>query len=82
MSCFAILSLTTWLLNALERVDWKPNFVMKCRDCDHEYQKEVETCTECGGEVRPPNKEQLDYARVLLESENRMGNHSLKYCVK
>ena len=48
--------------------DWKSNFVMRCKDCDDEYQKEVETCTECGGEVRPPNKDQLDYAKVLLES--------------
>ena len=24
--------------------DWKPNFVVKCRECEAEYQKELETC--------------------------------------
>jgi hypothetical protein len=58
--------------------DWKPKFVSKCRECDTEYHKEVETCLDCGGEVRPPDKEQLEYAKVLLETENRMGQSFLE----
>ena len=27
--------------------------------------KKLKLAPECGGEVRPPNKEQLDYAKVL-----------------
>ena len=51
---------------------WKPKFVKKCRDCDHTYQKDVETCTHCGGEVRSADKGQLDYADALLNEDNRM----------
>ena len=28
---------------------WKPRFVTKCRDCDEEFQQEVESCSKCGG---------------------------------
>ena len=58
--------------------DWKPNFVVKCRDCEAEYQKEVDVCPDCGGEVRPPDKEQLEYAEMLFENENRMGQSFLE----
>ena len=58
--------------------DWKPKFVSKCRECDAEYHKELETCKECGGEVRPPDKAQLDYAKILLEGDNRMSQSFLE----
>jgi hypothetical protein len=57
---------------------WKPKFVAKCRECDETYQKEVDTCLKCGGEVRPADKGQLDYADALLNSENRMGQSFLE----
>ena len=58
--------------------DWKPKFVCKCRDCDAEYHKEMDECPDCGGEVRPPDKQQLEYAKILLETENRMGQSFLE----
>ena len=51
---------------------WKPKFVVKCRECDEEYQQQIETCEKCGGEVRPPDKEQLEYADIILKENNRM----------
>lgn len=58
--------------------DWKANFVVKCRECETEYQKEVDTCIECEGGVRPADKSQLEYAKILLEHDNRMGQSFLE----
>ena len=51
---------------------WKPRFVTKCRDCDEEFQQEVESCSKCGGEVRKADKEQTEYADLILNKQNRM----------
>lgn len=51
---------------------WKPNFVVKCRECDEEYQQEVETCLKCGGEVRKADKQQIEYANTVFNNNNRM----------
>ena len=57
---------------------WKPKFVAKCRECDETYQKEVETCLKCGGEVRPADKAEYEYADALLHAQNRMGQSFLE----
>ena len=57
---------------------WKPKFVSKCRECDETYQKEVETCLKCGGEVRPADKGEYEYADALLKAQNRMGQSFLE----
>lgn len=57
---------------------WNPKFVRKCRDCDEEYQKEVDVCRKCGGETRPADKGQLEYADALLGNDNRMNQSFLE----
>jgi len=57
---------------------WKAKFIVKCRECDEEYNKEKEVCEKCGGEVRPADKGELEYANALLGSENRMGQSFLE----
>jgi len=57
---------------------WRPKFVKKCRSCDHEHKKDVDNCTKCGGEVRPADKAQLEYAEALLDEDNRMGQSFLE----
>ena len=51
---------------------WKPKFVVKCTQCDEEFQNQVETCTECGGSVRKADKGQVEYADALFHSRNQM----------
>ena len=51
---------------------WKPKFVVKCRGCNAEFQQQLEVCEVCGGEVRKPDKEQLEYADLILNDQNRM----------
>ena len=51
---------------------WEKKFHKKCVQCDKEYQHDVETCDECGGEVRDPNPDQLVYPKWLLEQRNSM----------
>jgi len=51
---------------------WKAKFVVKCRSCDVEYQQQLESCSACGGEIRKPDKEQLEYADIVLNEDNRM----------
>jgi len=51
---------------------WEKKFHKKCVDCDKEYQHDVETCIECGGDVRDPDPDQLVYGRWLLEQRNSM----------
>ena len=51
---------------------WEKKFHKKCINCDKEYQHDVETCVECGGDVRDPDPEQLVYPKWLLEQRNSM----------
>lgn len=51
---------------------WEKKFHKKCMECDKEYQHDVEVCTECGGEVRDPEPDQLVYPQWLLEQRNSM----------
>tara|TARA_R100000900_G_scaffold54036_1_gene43785 strand:- start:1054 stop:2820 length:1767 start_codon:yes stop_codon:yes gene_type:complete len=51
---------------------WEKKFHKKCVQCDKEYQHDVETCDECGGEVRDPEPDQLVYPKWLLEQRNSM----------
>ena len=51
---------------------WEKKFHKKCIQCDKEYQHDVETCVECGGDVRDPDPEQLVYPKWLLEQRNSM----------
>ena len=78
--CLVLRSILTHLATECFRKGWvwKPKFVSKCRECEEEYQKEVDTCLKCGGEVRPADKGQLDYADALLNSENRMAQSFLE----
>jgi hypothetical protein len=40
--------------------------------CDEEYQQEMESCKQCGGEVRKPDPDELTYPKWLLGQENSM----------
>ena len=51
---------------------FEKKFFKKCKDCNHEFQHDVEICTLCDGEVRDPDPDQLIYARWLLEQDNSM----------
>jgi len=51
---------------------WKPKFVVKCLECDEEYQQQVETCTKCGGGVRKADRSQIEYADALMGAKNSM----------
>ena len=51
---------------------WEKKFHKKCVECDKEFQHDVDTCVECGGDVRDPDPEQLVYPRWLLEQRNSM----------
>ena len=51
---------------------WEKKFARKCTVCDEEYQSEVENCSECGGEVRKPDNDELTYSKWLLKQENSM----------
>jgi hypothetical protein len=57
---------------------WKPKFVVKCTQCDEEFQNQVETCTECGGSVRKADKGQLEYADALFRSRNQMDQNFIE----
>ena len=51
---------------------WEKKFHKKCVDCDKEHQHDVDSCTECGGEVRDPEPDQIVYPRWLLDQRNSM----------
>jgi hypothetical protein len=51
---------------------WEKQFHKKCVACDKEHQHDVEVCTECNGEVRDPEPDQLVYPRWLLDQRNSM----------
>ena len=57
---------------------WKPKFVVKCTQCDEEFQNQVETCTECGGSVRKADKGQVEYADALFHSRNQMDQNFIE----
>lgn len=57
---------------------WKPKFVVKCPQCDEEFQNQVETCTECGGSVRKADKGQVEYADALFHSRNQMDQNFIE----
>lgn len=57
---------------------WRPKFVKKCRECEHEHKRDVDSCMKCGGEVRSADDGQLEYAKALLSEDNRMGQSFLE----
>jgi hypothetical protein len=44
----------------------------KCVECDKEYQHDVDSCDECGGEVRNPDPNEIVYPRWLIDQRNSM----------
>jgi len=52
--------------------DWKAKFVCKCTECEEEYQQQVDMCKTCEGEVRMPDRGQIEYADAILDNNNRM----------
>ena len=52
--------------------EWKSKFVCKCVECEAEYHQEMESCKDCGGEVRKADKGQIEYAETVLGGQNRM----------
>ena len=52
--------------------DWKPKFVVKCKECGQKHNQEVEICTACGGETRKADKGQIEYAETVIGGFNRM----------
>ena len=53
--------------------DWKPVFVMKCKnpDCGKEFQEVVEKCDKCGStELRPPDEDQIKHFDKIRSSCN------------
>jgi len=51
---------------------WEKNFQFKCTQCQEEYTQEVDVCAQCGGEVAPPNVDEVIYAKWLLKQQNSM----------
>ena len=51
---------------------WEKKFHKKCVECDKEYQHDVDTCIECGGEVRDPASNEIVYPRWLVDQRNSM----------
>jgi hypothetical protein len=52
--------------------DWDAKFVCKCKECGEEYQQQLQECKSCGGEVRKPDRGQIEYADTVLKGGNRM----------
>ena len=78
--CLVLRSILNHLATETFRKGWKwePKFVSKCRECEETYNKEIKECEKCGAETRPADKAQLEYAKALLENENRMGQSFLE----
>ena len=51
---------------------WEKAFHKKCTECEKEYQHDVDTCEQCGGEVESPDPDQIMYPRWLIEQRNSM----------
>ena len=51
---------------------WDKKFHKKCIECDKEYQHDVDTCVECGGDVRDPDPNETVYGRWLVNQRNSM----------
>jgi hypothetical protein len=51
---------------------WDKKFHMKCNECEKEYQHDVDTCVDCGGDVRSPDPNETVYGRWLVEQRNSM----------
>jgi len=63
---------TTQLKNEVFRrgITWDKAFEHKCQSCDYEHQKPVKECAECGSQdLNTPDKEQLEYAKSLLQNK-------------
>jgi hypothetical protein len=58
---------------------WLPNFAVKCKSCGKEYKKTVEKC-DCGGEVRLPDKNQLDAFEKFMAKANENKQTFLDVC--
>ncbi len=56
---------------------WEPKFVKKCDQCHEEFQHDLPMCNKCGGEVKGPDHEQLNYPQWMLQQENSMGQSFL-----
>ena len=52
--------------------DWKAKFVVRCTECEQEYQQQVDECKACGGELRKADRGQIEYAEGVLNHNNRM----------
>ena len=60
----------TQLKNEMFRrgVIWEKAFELKCETCGHEHEKDVKECSSCcSKDLNKPDKDQLDYAKKLLE---------------
>ena len=51
---------------------WDKKFHMKCIECEKEYKHDVDTCVDCGGDVRSPDPNETVYGRWLVEQRNSM----------
>jgi len=49
--------------------EWEPNYIVKCRNCEKEYDYEINTCDNCGDTVSKPD-----------ESEVTIGTNFFKNC--
>jgi hypothetical protein len=56
---------------------WEKKFLKKCNDCLEEYQHAVDQCTLCGGELTPPDPDQVVYPKWLFEQRNTMDQRAL-----
>lgn len=54
------------------RTSWEPKFVVKCRECDKEFQNKVEECDKCHSkDLREPDNLELDWL-VRVDGTNFM----------
>lgn len=73
---FNSVHLTTILNNLLveifrEDIYVEPNFAAICTQCEEEFDEMEESCTSCGGELREPDKKEMNYAKDWLKMCNR-----------
>ena len=47
-----------------------PSFASKCLYCGEEFDRELPQCSECGGEVRPPDKTQRKFLERVMRNPN------------
>lgn len=60
--------------------EMKDKFTCKCVTCLHEFEKEYESCPDCGGETRPPDKlQKMVYDKFCME-KNTIGMTFRELC--